>query len=166
MSPARWILLLIAFSLSAVGLRALTVEKSGIRVDANFKTLDRADGRANYDYREIDRTIALKAVVKNTGFKPLPAGKVEWTILVRRWGFSEIGRIEKATGSAEVPALKQGESAELTLGEVRIGGHLHGTSKEHVDSTEGWKLVFTHEDRVTEVLSSPSVTPLEKRAGK
>lgn len=122
----------------------------------------RADGRGYF--KDVDRTLALKIKVKNVSFKPLPAGKLEWNVYVKRWGGFEVEQIERLSGTLDLPELVVARELELSGGEFQIGGHLHGSSKIHLDEVEGWKVVLTHEGKVRSLVSSSAVPTLDKRS--
>lgn len=148
-----------------LGFSALAEEKDGVRVDVTKKTLERNDGRAGYA-RDIGRIMALHAVVKNVSFNDWPeGGTVEWFVVVQRWNLGETENLEAFQGTEKLPALKKAGSAEMDLGEITIGGHMHGTSKMHVDEIGGWKVVVKHEGKTTEFTSSSSFERMYKRAG-
>ncbi|MDQ3623222.1 MAG: hypothetical protein M3463_12135 [Verrucomicrobiota bacterium] len=96
-------------------------EKNGLSLSVSRKTLERADSRRTYyGYDRIDRTQGLKATIKNVSFKPMPAGEVEWTLLVRKHNSTFI---ERFTGKEKLQALKPAETAELVLGAAQITGY-------------------------------------------
>ena len=138
------------------------VEKNGLRVDVTATTLDRADGKGNY--KEIDRTMALKVKVRNTSMKPRPEGELEYTIFVKRWGYSESGTYESYKGTVKLEALLPSKEVEVRGDEFRLGGHMHGTSRMHVDDLAGWKVVVRQGDQVTECSSSSNVAGMAKSA--
>ena len=59
-------------------------ERNGLSVVVVKKTLDRADRSASFYNDRIDRTQGLKVTIKNSTFKPMPDGEIEWMILVRQ----------------------------------------------------------------------------------
>jgi hypothetical protein len=94
-------------------------ERNGLSVNVVKKTLDRADRSASYYYDRIDRTQGLKVTIKNTTFKPMPEGEIDWTILVRQYASTAI---EKHSGKEKLKALKPAEAAELVIGAAQITG--------------------------------------------
>ena len=94
-------------------------EKNGLSVTVSKKTLDRADRTSAYYSDRIDRTQGLKVSVKNTTFKEMPEGEVEWTILVRQYASTSI---HKHQGKEKLKALKPAETAELLIGAAHITG--------------------------------------------
>jgi hypothetical protein len=138
-------------------------DKNGLRVSVTKKTLDRADGAPGYT-REVDRTMALKAVVKNISMKPLPEGTIDCVILIKRWGSSETGSLERYTKTLPLATLKTAAAEDLLVGEYKIGGHMHGTSDMHVDQLAAWKLTITHDGKKTEFLSSSGFEGMNKRS--
>ena len=142
---------------------ALAEDKNGIRVMVTKKTVDRADGKAGGYTREIDRSMALKAAIKNVSTKDLPEGKIGCIILVRRWA-TETGATDRYTKELKLDPLKTAQEAELLVGEYHIGGHLHGTATYHVDQVVAWKLTVEHEGKKTDFLSSANFDSENKHA--
>ncbi len=139
-------------------------EKNGVRVDVTKKTLERNDGRSGYT-REIGRIMTVHATVKNTSFNDWPEGtSLEWFVVVQRWNLGETENLELNSGTEKLPELKKASATDIDLGEIEIGGHLHGTSKKHVDEIAGWKIVIKRDGKTTEFASSSSVERLIKRA--
>src|SRR5678816_2058049 len=94
-------------------------EKNGLSVTVAKKTLDRADRSSSYYYDRIDRTQGLKVTVKNTTFKEMPEGDLEWTILVRQYSTTSI---EKHSGKEQLKSLKPAEAVDLLIGAAQITG--------------------------------------------
>jgi len=164
MLPLIRSLLLASIALWVIGLPAATVEKDGLRVDATFRTLENLDTRFSASYSDVERMMTLRTVIKNTGFKPLPAGTIEWTLVVRRIYYSGPGALAKHSGTIEIKDLKAGEQVEMNLGEVRVDGHRSASSGKRTDELEAWRLVFVHDGQRREIVSSSSFGALEKRA--
>jgi hypothetical protein len=154
--------LVVAVSLVGLSSSGMAEDKNGIRLMVTKKTLDRADGKPGYS-REIDRTMALKAALKNISTKDLGEGKIECIILVRRWA-TETGSTERYTKELKLDPMKTAQELELLVGEYHIGGHMHGNLDYHVDQVAGWKLTVEHAGKRTEFLSSPQFESLNKRA--
>ena len=101
--------------------QAMAEEKNGLMVTVAKKTLDRADQKSGYyTYQKIDRTQGLKVTIKNNSFKEMPAGEVEWTILVRRHNYS--GAPAKSNGKEALKALKPAETVDMVIGAAQITG--------------------------------------------
>jgi hypothetical protein len=97
-------------------------EKNGVLLSVQKKTLDRNDTRGGYYYADrIDRTQGLQVKVRNTSFKPQPEGEVEWTIIVRRAGYTT-GGIEGFTGVEKLKGLAASETVEMVMGAAQITG--------------------------------------------
>lgn len=112
---------LVVALLTAGAPRAGAEEKNGLALSVSRKTLDRADTRSTfYGYDRIDRTQGLKATIKNTSFKLMPEGEVEWTLLVRRYNSTTV---EGFTGTEKLKALKPAETVEFVLGGAQITGY-------------------------------------------
>lgn len=141
----------------------LAIEKDGLLVDVQQTVVDRRDGQPGV-YRNIDRTMALKLKVTNRGFDDLEAGTVKYTVIIERWAIAETGTYYRYTGEAKLPALLRTKDVELVIGEYSIGGHLHGTSRKHVDDLVGWKLDFKLGEKVVTMASSTSFERMDKRA--
>ena len=69
-------------TLIGLGSSAPAEDRDGLRILVTKKTLDRSDGAPSSYSREINRTMALKAVFKNISTKDKPAGKVDCSIQV------------------------------------------------------------------------------------
>jgi len=119
MRNTRFWLSLAAVILSA-GLLAHGEEKNGLLVTVGKVTLDRADQRPGYYYStRIDRTEALKVTIKNTGFKPLAEGEVQWEILVRK---HDSTIVESTSGKEKLQALRSSDTAEVVIGGAQVQG--------------------------------------------
>jgi hypothetical protein len=139
------------------------VEKDAFLVEVSNRSLERNDSIGVFG-REIDRTITLRARIKNTGFKPKDEGKIGFAIYIRKWGTSETESIEVIRGEENLPALLPAKETFVELGEYRIGGHMHGTSKRHMDEMLGWKITLISGAMKTELESSSKVSTWDKRA--
>ena len=119
-SPVGFSLLAASLLLSIQPLRA--EEKNGVMLTVQKKTLDRNDARGGYySYDRIDRTQGLKVTVRNTTIKPQPEGEVEWTIIVRRAGYSS-GSLEGFSGVEKLKALRPSDTADMVMGAAQITG--------------------------------------------
>ena len=136
-------------------------EKNGLQVSVTKKTLDRADTRANYYYYDrIDRTQGLKVTIKNTTFRPMPEGEIDWTIIVRRY---LSGTPEGFTGTEKLKALKPAESVDMVIGSAQITGwrDWYDQAKDKMEH----QVVVRHGDKEMIRLSSTSgFDALAKRA--
>ena len=141
-------------------------DKNNLRVTVSKRTVDRADGKpSGYSYQTIDRTMSLKASIKNIAMgKDLPEGKITCMVLIRSWLSSETGSIMRYSSETKLEPLKTSNQAEVSVGEYHIGGHMHGNLDHHVDQVAGWKISIDHGGKLTEFLSSPSFDSLNKRA--
>lgn len=141
---------------------ALAEEKNGLSVNVSKKTLDRADVRSGYiGYSDrIDRTQGLKVAIKNTSFKPMPDGEIEWTILVRRYYSTAILSYQ---GKEALKALKPAEAAELTIGAAQILGW-RDASEQTKDKIEYQVIVNQAGKEMIRVESTASFDTLKKRA--
>ena len=142
----------------------LAKEENGMRVEVTKSTLSNNDERGSGDfYTKVDRTLGLKVQAKNTSMKALPAGKLEWVILIERWGYSP-KKIERFKGTEEFPALKPGESISLTIGQSTVGGY-KGYSDKYQDSIEGWSVQILHDGKPTiSLVSSSNFAKANERA--
>jgi hypothetical protein len=155
--------MMVLAALAVLGSAVIRAEdKGGFRVEVSTKTLDRNDGRNDGYTQEIDRLMTLKLKTTNISMKPALEQSVEYVIIVQRWGASEQARYDRITGTASFAALPPTKDAEVTLGEYRIGGHLHGTSRRHLDELAGWKLKFIPAN--LEFRNTSQFDTLEKRA--
>ena len=162
-------------ALSLTGIFALTLssaraeEKNGIGVTVSKTTIDNNDRQSAYS-KTINRTQALKAVIKNVGFKPQAEAELKWTILIKRYyssyysSSSSTYGSNRLTGQEKIKALKPAESAEFVLGSAQISGY-QGSSWAEKDKIE-WQIVITQ--GTTELIktqSTSSFDALNKQAG-
>jgi hypothetical protein len=137
-------------------------DRDGFRLTVNKNTVSRRDGPSTYT-KEIDRDLLLKAVLLNTSMKDRKDLRVEWVILIKRW-LGESGALERNSGKMDVALLKRSEATDVKTGTFHIGGHMHGSSKMHVDELEGWKFTVFVDGKPTEFRSSTSFDALNQRA--
>ena len=156
------------FSLVAAVLAlCLTVraeEKNGVSLNVSKTTLDRADQRPNnilYSTK-IDRTEALKVTIKNTSFKPMPEGEVQWEILVRK---SLSNSIESTSGKEKLQALKPSEEATITIGGAQVEGW-RDSSGQTKDKIEWQVKVVVDGKELIKSESAQAFDSLAKRARK
>lgn len=161
-SPGRWLgcVAAVIFLVFAFPLRA--EDRDGFRLTVSKNTVSRRDGPSMYT-REIDRDLILKAVLINTSMKDRKDVRIEYAILIKRW-LGESGGLERHSGKVEIPLLRRSEAMDVKTGQFHIGGHLHGTSKIHVDELEGWKFTVFVDGKPTEFRSSSNFDALNKRA--
>ncbi len=139
-------------------------EKNGLSLSVSKKTLERSDSRNGYiGYSDrIDRTQGLKVTVKNTSFKPMPEGEMEWTILVRKYLSSSLYRY---TGKEKLSALKVAEAADLTIGAAQITGW-KDYGEQYKDKIE-YQVVITQAGKeMIRTASTPAFDALAKRSVK
>ena len=156
--------LLAVLFLSCVAVAAFGEDKNGLRLLVTKKTLNRADGAGGSYTREVNRSMALKAFFKNISNKDLSGAKVECAILIRRWGLSETGAVQRYAKAIELVPLKTAQESEMLVGEYQIGGHMHGSSDMHVDQVVAWKVTVDHDGKKTEYLSGSNFEALNKHA--
>ncbi len=138
-------------------------EKNGVLLTVAKTTLDRADQRATYyTSGHIDRTEALKVSIKNTSFKPLPAGEVRWEILVRKYSFNTV---ESTSGTEKLQALRPAEAADVTIGGAQVQGMRDGTTVVK-DKIEWQVSVFVEGKELIKVSSTSGFDTIAKRATK
>lgn len=159
MKARRAVLFAILFAAGAT-FSARAEEKNGLSVTVAKKTLDRADRTNGYYYDRIDRTQGLRVTVKNTTFKEMPEGEVEWTILVRQYSSTSI---EKYSGKEKLKMLKPAEAADLVIGSAQITGwrDWNAQSKDKIE----YQVVITQGGKETyRTASTGSFDMLAKRA--
>ena len=131
-------------------------EKNGVGVTVSKTTIDNNDSRGTYS-KSINRTQALKAVIKNVGFKPLAEAELTWTILIKRYYSSSYSSYSYGpsllSGKEKVKALKPAESVEFILGSAQISGY-QGSSWADKDKTE-WQIIITQ--GATELIKAQSI---------
>ena len=97
-------------------------EQNGLQITVSRKTTARDDQRTAYYLQKMDRTMALHVVVKNVSMKPLPEGRVEYSLLVNKALYYEHKR-ELYTGSEVLPALQPAATADVVLGSAQVNGY-------------------------------------------
>ena len=147
------------FSLLLAAVTARAEEKNGLNVTVVKTTLEKKDTRGSY-YESINRTQALKVTLKNTSFKPMPEGELEWKIVVVGAYSSQLH-----TGSEKVKALKPANVQELLIGSAQVSGWRSGTSKRE-DKVEWQITVKQRETEIIKTQSSPDFDALAKHATK
>lgn len=142
---------LLALSLSD----ARAEEKNGVGVTVSKTTIENNDRQGSYS-KSINRTQALKAVIKNVGFKPMAESELTWTILIKRYYSSSYSSYSygpsRMSGKEKVKALKPAESVEFILGSAQISGY-QGSSWAEKDKIE-WQIVVTQ--GATELIKTQS----------
>lgn len=142
------------------------IDKEGMTVNVSKRIINRND-TVHHDGigdMEIDRTMTLRLDVKNTSRKTMAATTVAYTVLVQRWNFGEREDIESYSGTMPIEEIVSLNAISSSLGEYRIGGHMHGTSDRHTDRMLAWKVVIERDGKKVEVLSTPRFEALNKRA--
>lgn len=134
---------------------ALGEEANGLRLTAQKVTLDKDKDKDAFDqWDKVKKALGLKVAARNTSFKDMPEGTLEYVVLVKRWGrVPEV--IESYTGSEKLPALLKGADVNLTIGKVPMSGwEIGGNKKQFSDSIEGWQIVASHEGKQTVKITS------------
>lgn len=157
-----WITTLALFAATLSPLTA--AENGGLLVDVQKVSLERHDS-GYLGETEINRTMGLKINIKNNSMKEVPETTLKYVILLQRWGM-ETGNIERTQGELKFEKLLASRSVTVNAGEIKIGGHMHGTSDKHVDRIAGWKITIVRDGRVLDFLSNSNFDTLNKRADK
>ena len=157
------LLLAIVFTITLAAARA--EEKNGLSVTVSKTVVENNDTRGTGYYSDrINRTQALKAVLKNLSFKEMPEGEVVWTILVKKWGYST-PRIEIYTGNEKLKALKPAESTDMVIGKAAVGGYKEYGAAEK-DKTE-WQVIVKQDGKeLVKVQSTSAFDSMAKHATK
>ena len=124
-------------------------EKNGVKVSVTKRTLNRSDRRDSLYYTRYDRTQGYKLNIKNTSFKPLPEGEVNWTILVRKAAYAN--RTEKFVGTEKLQALRGSEAVDVMIGAVPIAGYRY--ERDYKDEMD-YDISISHGGKETIRLSS------------
>ena len=133
---------------------ALAEEANGLRLTAQKTVLENETSRQGYSLKKVDKALGLKVNGRNIALKDLPEGTLDYTIIVRRWGYSP-DRYESYTGSEKFSALIKGAETNMTVGEVPLGGYDNlGSRKQYQDSIEGWQIIEKHDGKETIKLTS------------
>lgn len=150
--------------LLAVG--APAEEANGLRLTVQKTLLEKDKERgAGYYYDTVSKALGLKIAARNTSFKDFPEGTLEYTVLVKRWGYNP-ARIEKYSGTEAIPALRKGAEANLTVARVPLGGYEAGGNRtRYQDSIEGWQVIAKHNGAETiKITSTSDFEPMLKKA--
>lgn len=164
---AQWLLFLVLCTsgLFLAATPAGAEEKGGMLVDIQKKVLSRGDRNTvnGVGSVEVDRTLSLKADVKNNTMRNMTEAKVRYVVLMQRWA-SEAGNIERYEGEAKLDPLGVSHSGSVMLGEFHIGGHMHGSSEMHLDRLLAWKVIIERDGKPVEFSSTSNFETLSKRA--
>lgn len=165
------ILVLAAALVMMLAAQVSAQEANGLRLTATKVTLEKDKDRdAFYQWDKVEKALGLKLTARNISLKDFPAGTIEYTVLVRRWG-RENETIESYTGEDKLPVLLKGKDVTLTVGKVPLGGWENSSNrKQFQDSIEGWQLIAKHDGKETVKISSgasfdkmlPKATPARK----
>jgi len=135
-------------------------EKNGLQVTVAKRTLNRADRRDSFYYTRYDRTQGLKLTIRNTSFKPMPEGEVNWTLLVKKATYVDM--TEKYVGTEKLKALRPSESVEIMVGAVPIQGYRY--ERDYKDEMEH-DIAISHAGKETiRMTSMQGFSALSKRA--
>ncbi len=150
--------------LASASVSAHAEEKDGLSLTVAKVTLKKEDAKAwtqdRGSYETTTRTQAIKVTAKNTSFKPMAEGELEWNILVVGTYFSQL-----QSGIEKIKALKPANIQELQFGSAEAHGWRKGTSKKE-DRVE-WKLVVKQgEKEIMKSQSCPDFDTLAKHAIK
>lgn len=122
-------------------------EKNGVRLSVQKTTLDKIRDRNSTYYGNVNKALALRVLVKNIGLKDLPAGKVEYTVIVKRWGSNHY---EKFTDTLDLKSLTRNEELEMAAGNFKLSGYEDVSNRrDFVDKLEAWRVRVLHEDKET-----------------
>jgi len=128
-------------------------EAGGMIVEVQKSALSSQYG-SDPRWREVNRTMTLKISVKNNTMKPMEEGKLQYTIIIKRRWTSELGDLERKTGSMKLEALPPNRSVVLEAGNINLSGYYQGTSNQYVDKIVAWKVTITRGDKNWDFLSS------------
>ncbi len=139
----------------------LAEEKNGVRLSVQKTTLDRNRERNEFsNWDRVDKALALKAEIKNTGFSPREPGEIKFGVIVKKWGTTPV-IYELYEGTVKLPALKPAEDTKITMGKVPLSGWESSRNrKDYVDSIEAWQVVVLHSG--TESVRATSSSAYEK----
>ena len=144
--------ILVILTLTLLHLQAK--EENGLRVEVQKSTLSKDDSRKDGYLDTVDRTLGLKVFIKNISMKDLEPGKIDWIMIVERWG-SGPSRFERYKGSEPLPALRTGQELTLTVGESQISGY-KGYGGTYQDKIEGWGVNVSHPNKAPMTITSSS----------
>ena len=142
-------------------------EKNGVLLLVTKKTLERTNGIGD-NFGKVDKVQGLAVTVKNNSFRELPAGEVQWTILVRR---ASSGELLKYSGTEPLAAMKGASGKEIMLGAAQTSdyrpNYASGTGYSYKDKTEyevvivngGKETIRTSSDRNFATLAANATVP-------
>lgn len=149
------LLVLAVFALAAA---AQAEEKNGLSLTVSKTVVEKNDTRGNGYYSDrLNRTQALKASIKNLSFKEMPEGEVTWSVLLKRYSYSDI---QIFTGTEKLKALKPAEITEMIFGATPITGY-SGISENYKDKTE-WQITVKQDGK--EIIKSQSTSAFDSMA--
>lgn len=97
-------------------------QKNGLQVEVTRKTTGRNDTHDSAYFEQTDRTMALHIAVKNISMRDMPAGSVEYSLLVKKHNYSP-PYYELYTGAENLPALKVAEQTDVVVGAAQLSGY-------------------------------------------
>lgn len=137
------------------GMQLSAKDANGLRVTIKEKAADKEKKMSNIEGWDIGkRALGLEMKVQNTSSKDLPEGRVEFTIVVKKW---RTGNLEKHSGNVTLQALQHGQSVEKTIGKIVSSGYMMpGNDFEYSDSIEGYRVIISHGGQQTIEVRDPS----------
>lgn len=158
-------LTLLALVLVVAASPTRAADKNGLSVIVSKVLLESKDVRgawttAHGTHDANVRTYALKIVLKNISFKPLPEGDLEWKVVV-------IGDQSSVlySGNEKVTPLKPANTQEVQVGSAAVTGWRSLTGKGQ-DKLE-WQVVVKQGDKeIIKTQSTPNLEALATRAAE
>ena len=141
----------------AITASAHAEEKNGLSLTVSKTVIEKNDPRTGSSTERINRTQALKASIKNLSFNEMPEGEVTWSVLLKRYSYSDILIF---TGSEKLKALKPAEITELIFGGTKITGY-RDTDNSKKDKTE-WQIAVKQDGK--EIIKSQSTSAFDSMA--
>ena len=122
-------------------------EQNGLSVNVSRKTSDRS---ATSEGNGTKVRQGLKVEIKNQRLKAMPAGELQWTVVVKK----RYSSLEKHKGKEVLKALKPGEVSELVVGNFGLATvrEYEAVAKDKIE----YEIVIRHEGKETYRFSTAS----------
>ncbi len=105
--------------------RSLADDANRLLVTVTKKTLAKVPGKV-LPGDEPSRMQTLAVAVTNQSVRPLPAGTIQWTVLIRKHS----GDVLKHFGKADLAPVASFKTVEVTCGLFEVAGHLASSGAE------------------------------------
>lgn len=139
--------------------------ENGLSLIAQKVTLDAEKDRgALIGWDKVKRALGLKLEIRNSSFNDFPEGKINYVVIVKKWGFDD--KFERHRGEETLPAMARGQSLSKVIGKVALDGYeTGGNRRQFMDTIEAYQVIVTHAGKQTlELTSSNNFKTLNEMA--